>query len=310
MEVIGGLLDAAVRIAVPLLFAVLGEIVVERAGVLNIGIEGMMLAGALGGFAGAFLSGSPEAGLVLGVAAALALGALFAVLVVHARIDAIVAGVAVNILALGLTGVFFRRLAGVAGERLLAPTFAAVRIPVLAEIPLLGPAFFERNLYAYAAYALVPAVAFFLFRTLPGLRLRACGENPDAAAAAGVPVRRVRVVAVLFGALMAGLAGSYLSIGYSNTFVENMSAGRGFVALAIVVFARWNPGLGVLGSLLFGAAMAFQVRFQGARTLGLEIPYQFFQMFPYVLTLVVLALSARGATGAPAALGRPFRDRA
>jgi ABC-type uncharacterized transport system permease subunit len=308
-ETLAGLLDAAVRISVPLLLAVLGEIVVERAGVLNIGIEGMVLAGAFGGFAGAFLSGSPEFGLLLGASSGLTLGALLAWLVVRARVDAIVAGVALNILALGITGVFFRRIANAAGERLIAPTFTAVQVPWLSKLPLVGPAFFDQNLYAYMGYALVPATAFFLFRTLPGLRLRACGENPDAAAAAGVPVQRVRIVAVLFGALMAGIAGSYLSIAYSNTFVENMSAGRGFVALAIVVFARWKPGLGVVGALLFGAAMAFQVRFQGARILGVEAPYQFYQMLPYVLTLLVLGLSSRGATGVPAALGRPFRGR-
>jgi len=310
IETIAALLDAAVRISIPLWLAVLGEIVVERSGVLNIGIEGMILAGALGGFAGALLFGAPEAGLVLGVAAALALGWLFAALVVRVRIDAIVTGVALNILALGLTGVFFRQLAGTPRATMIAPTFASVRVPLLADVPVIGPAFFDRNLFAYLAYALAPAVAWFLYRSMPGLRLRACGENPDAAATAGTSVARTRTVAVLFGALMAGLAGTYLSIGYSNTFVENMSAGRGFVALAIVVFARWNPWLAAAGALLFGGAMAFQVRYQGAGFFGVEVPYQFFQMFPYVLTLVVLAASARGAAGAPAALGKPYRERA
>ncbi len=309
MDVAAGFLEAAVRIAVPILLVVLGEIVAERAGVLNLGLEGMMLAGAFGGFAGASLAGSLGAGLGAGVLFAMLFAALFAWLVVVRDQDPIVVGIALNLLALGVTGVLDRALTASGGAPSRVTPFPALPIPGLASIPVVGPALFAQNALAYAAYALTGAVAWFLARTTPGLVLRAAGENPEAVLTAGVDVRRLRASATLFGGALAGLAGVYLSIGYSDTFVENMSAGRGFVALAIVVFARWNPIAGLGGSLLFGLATALQVRLQGERILGFEIPYPAFQMLPYALTLAILALGPRGRAGAPAALGRPLRRR-
>lgn len=300
-----GLFEAAVRIAVPILLAVIGEIVAERAGVLNLGIEGMMLAGAFGAFAGAVATGSPELGVLAGVLAAAALAAVFALLVVRAALEPIVTGVAMNILALGATGVLFRALdAGRAG---FAPTLPAIEVPFAAALPGIGPALFAQNALGYAAVSLVVACSLFLRRTRPGLVLRAAGENPEAVETAGTSVVRVRFLAAVFGGACAGAAGAYLAVGYSNTFVEGMSAGRGFVALAIVVFARWNPWGGAGGALLFGLAMALQVRLQGRVLAGVEIPYQFFQALPYALTLAVLARSKPGAGGAPAALARPYR---
>jgi simple sugar transport system permease protein len=182
----------------------------------------------------------------------------------------------------------------------------SVSIPGLAHLPVFGPALFSQNALAYAALVLVALVAWWFARTTPGLVLRAAGEAPAAVETAGIDVRRVRILAVLFGGALAGLAGVSLSIGSSDTFVENMSAGRGFVALALVVLARWSPVAGLGACILFGLAMAFQVRFQGDRLFGASIPYHAFQMLPYALTLVVLAAAPREGARAPAALGRPF----
>jgi len=306
MDVATGMAEATVRIAVPILLAVIGEIVAERAGVLNVGIEGAMLAGAFGAFAGAWATGSPEIGVLLGVVAGLALAAMLGALVIRGALDPIVTGVALNLLALGVTGVLFRALTSGAGSVVVA-ALPSLAVPGLATLPLVGPALFAQNALGYAAFALTGLVAAFLARTSPGLALRAAGENPEAVETAGLAVERIRLLATLFGGACAGAAGAYLAVGYAATFVEGMSAGRGFVALAIVVFARWSPAGGVLGALLFGAATALQVRLQGRPTLGVEIPYQFFQALPYALTLAVLARSPVRGAGAPAALARPWR---
>lgn len=307
MEVLEGLLAATVRISVPILFVVVGEIVAERAGVLNIGLEGMILVGAFGGFVGAWAFASPTGGLLVGVGAAVLLAGLFAFVVVRAALDPIVIGVALNILALGVTGVLYRALTADGSGTIFVPTFPPIEIPGFSRLPFLGPVLFSQNVLGYAAIVSTLVAARFLDHTSPGLLLRATGENPEAVAAAGADPLRIRVLAVLFCGAMAGAAGVYLSVGYSNTFVENMSAGRGFVALAIVVFARWNPIGAIGGALLFGLAMSLQVRLQGRPFLGGEVPYQFFQMLPYVLTLLVLATTSRRGAGAPAALARPYR---
>ncbi len=301
-ELVAGLLEATLRIAAPILLAALGEIVAERAGVLNVGLEAMILAGAFGAFAGAMAFDSPIAGVAVGVAASVALAALFAVLVLRANLDQIVTGVGLNVLSLGVTGVLFRALP--VGGTAFVPTLPPLAVPgvdgVLAGV-------LRHNALGWSGVALTAITALFLSRTRAGLAVRAAGENPEAVEAAGIDVLRIRFLALLFAGGCAGAAGAYLSVGYSNTFVEGMSAGRGFVALAIVVFARWNPWAAAGGALLFGFAMSLQVRLQGRGVLGVEIPYQFFQALPYALTLVVLARSGRGLSGAPAALAQPFR---
>jgi ABC-type uncharacterized transport system permease subunit len=305
-ELLEPLLAATVRISVPILLAVIGEIVVERSGVLNVGLEGMMLAGAFGGFAGASLTGNAGVGVLLGAACGVLSAALFALLVVRFDQDAIVVGIALNLLAIGVTGVLHRAMADATSFASRVTSLAPVPIPVLSSIPIIGPAFFSHHVLSHVAFVLTGVVAWFLASTTRGLVLRASGENPEAVETSGIDVRAVRTGAILFGGLLAGLAGVALSIGYSDTFVESMTAGRGFVALALVVLARWNPIAGLGGSLLFGLATAFQVRFQGDRVIGVEIPYHFLQMLPYALTLVVLALTAREGARAPAALGRPY----
>lgn len=293
-------LEAALRLAAPLLLAALGELLVERAGVVNVGIEGMMLAGAFAAFAAAVATGSPAAGVAAGVAAASCLGLVFAFFAVVRRSDQIVVGTAVNLLALGATGLALRAL--FPGEVPAAPTIAPLAVPGLADLPILGPAIFRQTPFVPAGFVLAGAVAFGLARTRIGLRLRAVGEAARAADAEGVPVTAVRVLAVLAGAALAGLAGAMLPLAQSNTFSEGMTAGRGFIALAIVIFGRWSAGGCVLAALFFGATTALQFRLQAR---GLDVPYPLALMLPYVLTLVVLAV-ATGRARAPGDLGRPY----
>ncbi len=290
------LLTTTIALATPLLLAALGELIGERAGILNIGVEGLMLTGAFAGMLGSYATGSPTLGMLAACTAALLLGVLFALWVVTLDVDQVVAGVAINLLAVGTTGVLYRAFFGNTGSALTVAVFAPLAIAP--GVALLAP--LRQPAPVYAAFALVPLVWVLLFRTRLGLRLRAGGEAPHAAESVGVNVAAMRFGAVLAGALLAGAAGGYLSLAYSNTFVEGMSAGRGFIALAIVVFGRWRP-LGVLaGSLLFGAASAAQFQLQAA---GVAVPYHLLLMLPYVLTLVVLAIASRAARG-PAALAQ------
>jgi simple sugar transport system permease protein len=273
---------AALGLASPLLLAALGELVMERAGVLNIGLEGVMLAGAFAAFAAAVATGSPALGVASAAATGAAVGALFAAFAVLRGSDAIVTGTAVNLLALGATGVAYRSL--YAGA---TPTSATV----------------SQTPFVWAGLVTAAILAFFLARTRPGLRLRAAGEAARAADAEGVAVPRVRTLAVIAGSALAGAAGAALPLALANTFSENMTAGRGFIALTIVIFGRWRPDGVVLGALFFGLATAVQFRLQAR---GLDLPYPAFLMLPYVLTLLVLALAA-GRGRAPAELGRPYR---
>ncbi len=305
-DAFAAILAAGVRISIPLLFLVLGELIAERAGVLNIGLEGLLLAGAFGGFAGSLLFGSAWAGVALAVVSSLLLALLLAIAVVRAGLDQIVCGVALNILALGLTGVFFRAVTA-ARSSIAVATVAPAPVPILSSLPLVGPALFAQSPFAYLAYPLVPVVAFFLYRTRPGLVVRATGESPEAVDALGASVPRIRIACVLACGALAGLAGAYLSIAYANTFVEGMSDGRGFVALALVVFARWDPWRAGVGALLFGCASAIGIRLQGQGIAGVEVPYQLFQALPYLLTLFVIAGSGRRGESAPRALGRFYR---
>jgi len=290
------LATTTIALATPLLVAALGELIAERAGVLNIGIEGLILTGAFAGMVGSYATGSPTAGMVAACVAALALGAVFALWVVTLDVDQAVAGVAVNLLAVGLTGVLYRALFGTTGNALTVAAFAP--LPIAPGVALLAP--LRQPAPVYPAFALVPVVWLLLFRTRIGLRLRAVGEAPQIAESVGVNVVAFRYAAVLAGALLAGAAGGYLSLAYSNTFVEGMSAGRGFIALAVVVFGRWTPLGVVAGSLLFGAASAAQFQLQAA---GVAVPYHVLLMLPYVLTLLVLAVASRAARG-PAALAQ------
>jgi ABC-type uncharacterized transport system permease subunit len=304
VSLLTSLLQSTVTMAVPLLLAGLGELLAERGGVINIGLEGMLLTGAFVAMAVTYASGSPPLGLVAAWGAGMVLAALFAYVVVVHSANQVVVGTAINLLAIGVTGVAYRSIFGVTGAALTVPGFAKVTIPVLSSLPVVGPAFFDQTALGYLAFGLVPLLGVALFRTVAGLKLRMVGENPAAAAAQGVAVRLTQLLALLGCGVLAATAGAYLAVAYARTFVEGMSAGRGFIALAIVIFGRWSPW-GILGAaLLFGLATALQFHVQA---LGLPIPYQFLLMLPYVLTLLVLAGYA-GKTRAPAALGVPLED--
>ena len=292
-------LEGVVRTATPLAFAALGETVTERSGVINIGLEGSIIAGALGAVVGA-MAGGVWAGFGFAAACGCAVAAVFALFAVTLRADQIISGTAVTLLALGGTGTLYRLLYGSAGIALNAPTLSPAPIPVLSQIPIVGPALFAQPAITYLLYVLIPLVAWWMYRTHAGLGLRAIGENPAAAIAAGVPARRMQFMAVLFGGLLGGLSGATLVLAQAGTFVEGMSAGRGFIAIAIVVLGRWNPLGAALAALVFGAASALQFFFQAT---GSNLPYQLFLVLPYILTLVALA-ATRGRTNAPAALGR------
>jgi general nucleoside transport system permease protein len=284
-ELAGGFLAAAVRVATPLLLAAIGETVTERAGVINLGIEGMMLAGALTAALGASAAG-PWTGVAAGIAAGMALAAVFAVVVVVGRGDQIITGTAVTMGAVGLTGMIYRQAFGAGGAGLNLSTLAPVAIPGLGRIPVLGPALFDQPSPTYLAVLALPVVWWALFRTRPGLMLRATGESEPMARAAGVRTGWVRAVATLIGGAFAGFAGATLVLAQVGTFAEQMTAGRGFIAIAIVVLGRWHPAGVGLAALLFGAATALQFLFQ---TLGWDVPYQLFLMLPYALTLLALA---------------------
>lgn len=293
-------LEASVRTATPLALAALGELVVERAGVINIGLEGIVLGGAFGALLGAG-SNNLALGFAAGCLAGLVIAALFGVFAVSMRSDQIITGTAINLLVLGLTGALYRGLYGATGAALTIPTTGSVPLPLLSRIPVLGPTFFDQPPPTYLVYLVAPVLWWWLYRTHAGLAIRAIGERLESVRVSGVNVPRWRWITLLVGGALGGLAGATLVLAQSGTFAEGMSAGRGFIAIAIVVLGRWRP-IGVLvASLLFGAASALQYLFQA---MGWSVPYQLFLAIPYVLTLLALAGFAGRRIEAPAALGR------
>lgn len=296
-----GFLAAAVRVATPLLLAATGETLGERAGVINLGIEGAMLGGALAAALGA-LQGGPWVGVLAAALAGAVVAGVFALVAVWAGADQIITGTALTLGAFGLTGALYRQLFGAAGAGLSIPTLDVIEVPLLHSVPVIGPAFFAQPAPTYLAMVAVVVLWWVLFRTRWGLALRAVGESPVAARAAGVRVRMTRSVATIVGGALAGLGGASLVLAQVGTFAEKMTAGRGFVAIAIVVLGRWHPIGVAVAALVFGAASALQFVFQA---MGLDVPYQLFLMLPYVLTLLALA-GVVGRVRAPASLGRPI----
>lgn len=292
-------LESAVRFATPLAYAALGEVVVERAGVINIGLEGVIIGGAFGALVAAG-AGGVSFGFAGAALAGVLVTAVFALFVVTLRTDQIIAGTAMSMLGLGLTGTLYRTIYGASGASLHTPTLSPVSVPALSRIPVIGPALFDQPLVTYALYVLVPALAWWFYRSSGGLALRAVGEHPEAAKGAGISPARVRWGALLFGGAMGGISGATLVLVQVGTFAEGMSAGRGFIAIAIVVLGRWNPIGVAAAALVFGAASALETV---AQTTGWMIPYQLPLAFPYLLTLVLLATS-RSRAAAPAALGQ------
>lgn len=272
----------------------------ERAGLVNIGLEGMILCGAFAAMLVTFWTAQPWLGALAGASAGTLLGGVLAAAVVSFGANQVVAGTALNLLALGATGVGYRAAFGVTGSALTVAGFADVPLPLVSRLPVVGATVFTQPLLAYAALVSVPVIAWWLHRTLAGLSWRMVGEDPHAAATHGVRVRRVRIVALLVCGAFAGVAGSYLVLAYARTFVEGMSAGRGFIALALVILGGWSAWGTLAAALLFGFAIAVQFHVQA---LGIAVPYQAALVLPYVLTLLVLAAYG-GRSRAPLALGR------
>ncbi|NJN97112.1 MAG: ABC transporter permease [Anaerolineales bacterium] len=302
------LLHATIRLSTPLLFAAMGGLFSERSGVINIALEGKMLLGALIGFMIAYSTGNPWLGLLGAMVAGALVALLFAYVTVTLGADQIVTAVAINLIMVGLTGVVFRLMKAANSGSLSAPTFPVWNIPLLSDIPFIGPLFFSHLPLVYLAFLLVPLSSFVFYRTTWGLSVRAVGEHPRAADTLGVKVPRVRYLCIIWSGMMAAVGGVVLSIGFNSTFIENMIAGRGFIAFSAIVFGKWTPLGSLLASLLFGFADAFQLRVQAGilAPLGMpEIPYQFPVMLPYVVTLVALFFTGRMHW--PAAAGVPYK---
>lgn len=299
-----GFFAAVIRIATPLILATLGEMFSERAGVLNLGIEGIMLLSAMSGFSTAYFSGSLWLGIAAAAATGMALGALMGLLTVTLGLSQHVSGLGVTLLASGLAFFLYRLIFGQPSVPPSVAPFQVVPIPGLAQIPLVGPVLFNQFTLVYLALLLVPLSAFLLYRTPWGLGLRTVGENPHAAASAGVSVWATRYQALILGGALMGVAGAFLAIAQFNAFTFGVISGRGWVCIALVVFGQWSPWRSALGALLFACIDALQLRLQASSALGL--PYQFFLMLPFLLTIVAMALVSRNAR-APAALLVPFR---
>ncbi len=295
-----------VTAATPLVFAAIGELVVEKSGVLNLGIEGMMIVGAIAAFAAAVTTDNAALAIAAGAAAGAALACVFAVLVLFFLANQVATGLALTIFGLGLSALFGHGFVGIKYDGL-----ATNIVPGLSKLPIVGPLLFGHDVMVYMSIVLVIAVAWFLKKSRGGLILRAVGENHDAAHSIGYGVVKVRFLALIFGGACAGLGGAYLSIAYTPLWVENMTAGRGWICLALVVFAAWKPWRAFFGAYLFGGITIVQLHIQG---LGIDMPSQILSMLPYLVTILVLVLMSRESNrlklSAPACLGKVFHATA
>jgi general nucleoside transport system permease protein len=291
-----------VRSATPVLYATLGEIITERSGVLNVGLEGIMLVGAFTGVAATYNSHSVVIGLLAAMLAGLLLGLFHALLSIRFHANQVGAGIAMTIFGTGLSAYLGMDYVGKQIN-----TLGTCKLPVLSDLPVIGPIFFSHDILVYITYLLVPLLAFVINRTRFGLTLRAVGEEPHSAASAGIKVQLTRYLATAFGAALAGLGGAYLSLAYAQGWSENITAGRGWIAIGLVLFASWNPYRALLGAYIFGGAISLQLRLQAA---GLDVSPYLLGMLPYVLVILVLSISTarRKATlaGIPTALGTPY----
>ena len=304
MTTFEAILLTIVTASTPFLIAALGELVVERSGVLNLGLEGMMAMGAACSFAAAVTFDSTLLGVAAGMLAGTLMAALFALLVLGFAANQTGSGLALTIFGLGLSGLIGAPFVGARRDPV-----APVDIPVLSDIPMIGRLFFEQDLFVYASIVLTVLVGLYLTRTRSGLTLRSIGENHTSANALGLPVRRVRFFAILFGGACAGLAGAYLALVYTRFWSPGMTAGRGWIAVALVIFGLWNPARAALGAYLFGSVEALQLRMQA---MGSSVSVSLLLTLPYLMTIIVLtAVSVRKGKGillgAPAALGISFR---
>ncbi len=303
VETLVAILLGVARGATPLVFAAIGELITEKSGVLNLGVEGMMLIGAVAGFIAVVATGNSFFGFFAAMLAGALLSCIFALLVLYLHTNQVASGLALTIFGIGLSAFFGLDFIGTPIKGL-----QAIHIAGLSDIPVVGPLLFGHDIMVYAAFALVVATSWFLTRTRWGMILRAVGESHHAAHAIGYPVRRIRFGAILFGGAMCGLAGGYISLIYTPMWAENMTAGRGWIALALVVFSTWKPSRALIGAYLFGGVTILQLNVQ---SLGLDISAHLMNMLPYIATILVLVMISRDETkirlNAPACLGKPFR---
>lgn len=294
-------LSAAVRLAVPLMYAGLGETISEKSGILNIGMEGVMLSGAFFSFAGAWYSGSMIVGLFFGILGGVGVSALHALLTVKLAKDQSVSGLALNMMMIGVTSFLYKLVSSGQGYQQIE-TFPTIKIPLLSQIPLIGEAFFNRDILTYLLYILLVIGTLFYKKTKLGLSFISVGEHPRAAASAGVPVHRYQWISMLINGICGGIGGAYLVLVQLGVFTENMTSGRGYIALATVILGRYTP-FGMFGAaLLFGAANALQIRLQ---TIGVSISPYLLAILPYAITLIAM-MGAIGKNSQPASLGKPY----
>jgi ABC-type uncharacterized transport system permease subunit len=310
IDLLVSILTVTIQAGTSLVFATIGEIFTERSGILNLGLEGIMIMGAMSAFAAAYHTESLLAGMAVAMLVGALLAAIHAFLTISLRTDQGVTGLALTLFGVGLSSFLGQNL-GPGGRPLVGevgPKFTKVAIPLLSQIPFLGDALFRQDPLVYVMYALVPASAYFIYHTRPGLHLRAVGESPATADAMGINVSRTRYFYTLLGGMLMGLGGAHLSLAYTPGWTENLTGGRGWIAIALVIFATWDPWRAVVGAILFGGVNAIQFRLQAA---GTTIPAAFLGMLPYLFTIIVLVMitwweTFRTRVGAPAALGLPY----
>jgi ABC-type uncharacterized transport system permease subunit len=300
---ISELIAAIISLSVPMAFAALGEVISERAGVINLGTEGVMLVGAISAFYVSFFFGSNLAGVLLGAAGGALLGLVMAFISISLKQDQILSGLGIYFLGVGLSGFLYEASFGQVGSTIRITGLPQLPIPILSQIPVIGDSIFSQDIMEYLAFVTLILVIIVVGRTTFGLNIRAVGENPSAADTLGVSVTKIRYAAVIIGATLAGIGGAYLALSSHAFQAENITAGRGFIAVAMVYFGKWRPARAFFGTFLFGAAYLLGAFFQ---VVGSIIPYYFLLMVPYVLTLVVLVGIARGARP-PSALGVPYK---
>ncbi|PNQ24478.1 ABC transporter permease [Rhizobium sp. YIC5082] len=302
MDMLQAILLTVITAATPLVIAASGELVTERSGVLNLGVEGMMIMGAVCAFAAAHMTGSPYLGILAGIASGAVFSLLFGFLTLTLVTNQVATGLALTILGLGVSGMLGESFVGLPGIKLQPIVF-----PLLSDIPFLGPLLFRQDLIFYLSIALVAGISWFLFKSRMGLKIRAIGDNHASAHALGINVIRTRYLAVMFGGACAGLAGAQLSLVYTPQWVENMAAGRGWIALALVVFASWRPWRVLAGGYLFGAVTIGQLH---AQAFGIGVPSQLLSALPYLATIVVLVIISHNRRttliNTPASLGKSF----
>jgi simple sugar transport system permease protein len=300
---IAGLIGATMRMATPIIFATLGEILTERSGVLNLGIEGIMLMGAMTGFLVSLSSGSLWFGVLMAALVGMALGLLMAFLSVHLGLSQHVSGLGITLFATGLAMFVYRLHFGSPTVPPTVDPFKQIAIPLLSRIPVLGPGLFNQYVLTYIAWLLIPVMSILLYKTKMGLKIRTVGENPVVADTVGVSVWLTRTLCLVFGGALMGIGGAFLTLAHQNMFLIDVIGGKGWVAIAMVIFGNWDPLKGAFGCIIFGFLDGLQLRFQA---LGIEIPFHVFLMIPYLLTIVALVGVSRRAA-VPAGLLKPYR---